>query len=170
MKFDLNQRSLPNASPSDLAGYILAKLGPTPHLKLQKLVFYIEAFHLAFFEESLIGEDFEAWVHGPVCKSLYNELKVLNPKLYSKFDLSESVDKKALRGEFEGALSDEQVSLIEDVLKQYGKLNAYELESLTHSEKPWIEARAGLSPAVPSARKIKKTTMKDFYRAKLANG
>ena len=35
-------------------------------LKLQKLVYYADAWFLANFDEPLIKEDFEAWAHGPV--------------------------------------------------------------------------------------------------------
>ena len=58
-----------------LAGYVLKNYGPMSHLKLQKLLFYCQAYHLAYFKEPLFDEDFEAWVHGPVCRIIYDSLK-----------------------------------------------------------------------------------------------
>jgi uncharacterized phage-associated protein len=57
-----------------LSKYILSYV-PSTQLKLQKLVYYSEAWHLAYFERPLIPEDFEAWVHGPVVRSLWDHYK-----------------------------------------------------------------------------------------------
>ena len=43
--------------------------------KLQKLLYYIEAWHLVHIGVPLIDEEFQAWVHGPVLPSLYHQLK-----------------------------------------------------------------------------------------------
>ena len=44
--------------------------------KLQKLLRYVEAWYLVNFEgNSLIDEDFEAWIHGPVVPEVYKKLK-----------------------------------------------------------------------------------------------
>ena len=42
-------------------------------LKLQKLVFYADAWYMALNNDrELIPNQFEAWVHGPVVRELYN--------------------------------------------------------------------------------------------------
>ena len=43
-----------------LTEYILSKYGKMSHLKLQKLLYYVQAFHLAYFDSPLIDDDFEA--------------------------------------------------------------------------------------------------------------
>ena len=58
-----------------LADFILHNYGEMSHLKLQKLLYYCEAYHLAYFDASLIRQDFEAWVHGPVCREVFLALK-----------------------------------------------------------------------------------------------
>ncbi|HRP36920.1 MAG TPA: DUF4065 domain-containing protein, partial [Candidatus Dojkabacteria bacterium] len=45
------------------------------NLKLQKLVYYADAWYLANYGDSLIQEDFQAWVHGPAIPALYGEYK-----------------------------------------------------------------------------------------------
>jgi uncharacterized phage-associated protein len=156
---------LPRVGAVDLANYILAVQGPMSHLKLQKLVYYVDAWHLVFHDSALVPEDFKAWVHGPVCLSLWHaakEFSTLNGDIRIKPDRKEAVIR-----DFEPRLSTDQVALIKDVLKEYGSKPAHHLEALTHSEKPWLEARGGLLTHEPSSTKIKKTTMKDFYRSKL---
>jgi uncharacterized phage-associated protein len=41
-----------------IADYILQKYGPMSHLKLQKLLYYCESYHLAYFDDNLILEEF----------------------------------------------------------------------------------------------------------------
>jgi uncharacterized phage-associated protein len=45
------------------------------NLKLQKLVYYAQGFHLALTEKPLFDEAIEAWEHGPVVPGLYHKLK-----------------------------------------------------------------------------------------------
>jgi len=156
---------LPQVEAVDLAKYILAIQGPMSHLKLQKLVYYVEAWHLVFQDKPLITEDFKAWVHGPVCLSLWHAAKdfsLLNGNIGVKAAGREAIIKR-----MESRLSKDQIELIKDVLKEYGDKPSHHLESLTHSERPWIEARGNLPPNEPSSAKIKKTTMKDYYRSKV---
>jgi uncharacterized phage-associated protein len=60
-------KNLGKVNAQILADYILQKYGSMSHLKLQKLLYYCESYHLAYFDDILIPEEFEAWVHGPVC-------------------------------------------------------------------------------------------------------
>lgn len=45
------------------------------HLKLQKLVYYAQAWNLAHFGEPLFDEELKAWTHGPVAPSVWHEYK-----------------------------------------------------------------------------------------------
>jgi uncharacterized phage-associated protein len=148
-----------------LANYILKHFGPMSHLKLQKLLYYCEAYHLACFEESLIGEDFEAWVHGPVCRPVYNSLKD-SSILYSDvgFDAENDTDPDI---EIGNDLNSSQKELIAAILEDLSTWTAFELETSTHSELPWIEARGGIGPSKPCSNKISKSTMLEFYRAEI---
>jgi uncharacterized phage-associated protein len=63
----------------DIANYFIWLANETgsfvSNLKLQKLVYYAQAWHLAIHETALFEEDFEAWVHGPVIPVLYQKYK-----------------------------------------------------------------------------------------------
>ncbi len=134
------------------------------HLKLQKLLFYCDAYHLAYFEKPLVPEDFEAWVHGPVCRTVYNSLKD-NSILYS--DLAfDSVNDKDPDEDF-NLLNTSQKELITFVLKDLSTWSAFDLETSTHDEYPWIEARKGISPSKMCTNIISKDTMYKFYSEEL---
>src|SRR5688572_6613441 len=66
-----------------LCEYILERGGAMSHLKLQKILYYIQALHLAYFDEPIIEDDFQAWLHGPVSRKIYDQIKG-HSKLYSE--------------------------------------------------------------------------------------
>ena len=55
------------------------------------------------------------------------------------------------------------------VLDAYSHLTGPQLETLTHSESPWKDARNGLPCDVASNAQIMPENMKTYYRAKLGN-
>jgi uncharacterized phage-associated protein len=144
--------------------YINEKGDTVSHKKLQKLLYYVEAWHLVNMGNSIVDEDFEAWVHGPVVPELYhqlkefgfNDLKVVN-------DEHETVHKEIESIIQTNKLTDDQLDLIYSVLNKYSSLSSLELELLTHSETPWLEARKGYAPHQSCNNKINKQTMFYFY-------
>ena len=153
-------------SAVDLSKYILAKLGSMNHLKLQKLIYYVEAYHLAHFDgESLIKEDFEAWVHGPAVKKVWAYYKG-DSILYGDISIGHKEAKEIVK-KVTDLLSQEQIDLIDDVLAEYGDKSSYHLESLTHEELPWTEARQGIPIDQNSQAVISKNTMKKYYFEKM---
>lgn len=161
-----NIKTLGKIKASLLADFILQVYGYMSHLKLQKLVYYCDAYHLAYFDEELVPENFEAWVHGPVCREIYNELKdksVLYSDIYKTFD--ESIyDPKSILKE---SLTTDQLEVLKNVLDELSTWTGLDLENATHKEFPWIEARFGFSPAEKCDVFINKETMKQFYKAEL---
>ena len=119
----------------ELAKYVIVKMAEKGkkinHLKLQKLLYYVQAWHLVYTNEPLISENFEAWLHGPVVRKVWDYYK----KYSVMFDdlPCEEVDNIEL--------TEEQKEIIDDVLDEYGDKTGYYLECLTHVEQPWKEAR-----------------------------
>jgi len=60
------------ARARDVAEYILAKQGPMAAMKLQKLVYYSQAWGLVWDSKPLFSDAIEAWANGPVCPDLYD--------------------------------------------------------------------------------------------------
>ncbi|HLO48870.1 MAG TPA: type II toxin-antitoxin system antitoxin SocA domain-containing protein [Kamptonema sp.] len=144
-------------SALDVARYFLCRLdreaGDTiSPLKLQKLVYYAQAWSLVFRNHPLFDEDIEAWVHGPVVREVWKEYQD-----YKYSDIPESVDLSDI--EFE----EDEREVLEEVWSVYGELSAKRLEELTHSENPWIQARKGLEPAEKSTNIISHEQMKNYY-------
>jgi uncharacterized phage-associated protein len=162
---ETNMAGLAKSDSLDLAYFVLCKVKKVKHLKLQKLLYYIEAWHLAVFGESIITDKFEAWLHGPVSRKVWDEFKPAS-KLYDVIPVNESKCRRAVRV-VECALDEDQLALIDDVLKEYGSKTAYHLEVLTHSEQPWVAARKGVADGAASRAEISKTAMRKFYRARL---
>lgn len=153
-----------------IVAYLNKKGDPVSNKKIQKLLYYIEAWHLVHFSNPLIDEEFEAWVYGPVLPSVYKNLKQFgfnNVVLASPSGNQMTEDElDTVIGEFahNNDLSADQVSLIDDVLMKYGNLSSQQLELLTHSEIPWKAARGDTPPHVGSTAVIDKKLMADFYR------
>lgn len=145
-----------------LADYIVAQLGKMTHLKLQKLVYYCEAYHLAYFDTSLIDDQFEAWLHGPVSRKLWNHLKPA-ANIYDDVTLR-GKNKKAVIDAVKNKLTAEQLELLEDVFSTFGGKTAYYLECLTHSEDPWRLARIGYQDDDKCEEVIDKTVMRKYYK------
>jgi uncharacterized phage-associated protein len=148
-------------SPIKLSKYVIDYVSKfkkdVSHLKLQKLLYYIEAWHLVSFEEPLFEEDFEAWVHGPVIREVFNHYK-------EESLLNNILPSGTLNYNIEDYLSEEQVEVINDVLDEYGKQSPYHLECLTHDEFPWKKARRGYGSSDCCEETISKKTMENFYR------
>lgn len=143
-----------------IADWILSKVntekGDTiSPLKLQKLLYYCQAWHLAIFKMPIFEEDVVAWAHGPVIPSQYNRFSYIlrndniNPK---KINIEEIT--------FEDL---ETEVLLTEVFELYNEHSATYLENLTHSESPWINARGGLKSWERSNTIIAKEVMLNFY-------
>jgi len=158
-------KNLAQIDPLILGEYILKTYGAMSHLKLQKLLYYIQAFHLAYFDKPLFKDKFQAWVHGPVIRRLFDELKD-KALLYGVVEFKQ-LNERDPSEVFETTLADDQKDLINEVLKSFSPLSGFELENLTHSERPWIEARQGLGPADKCSFDIDEGVMRDFYRTRI---
>lgn len=96
------------------------------NLKLQKLVYYAQGFHLAVTGEPLFDENIEAWVLGPVVPELYRAYKS-----YRAAALPVSEDFNILK--FDG----NTLEILDEVYTVYGQFSAGRLVEMTHEEPPW---------------------------------
>ena len=140
----------------DIARYFLCRVdreaGDTiSPLKLQKLVYYAQAWSLVFRNKPLFFQDIEAWVSRPIICDVWDEYK---PYHYRDIPPPEELEIKFAKDE---------VEVLEEVWDAYGELSARHLKELTHSETPWLNARKDLEPAQPSNNIISQSDMKAFY-------
>jgi len=138
--------------------YLANKAGkPITNKKLQKLVYYAQAWSLVINKRKLFADRIEAWVHGPAIRTLYSE--------YKEFGFS-PIKRKVDEDITEFFLPRDK-KLLDNVWKTYGKLDSEYLEMLTHSEKPWQESREGLQGDESSNNEISLETIKTYYLKKL---
>ncbi len=121
------------------------------HLKLQKLLYYLQGYHLAFRDEPLFGDEIEAWEHGPVVRSVWVEFRD-----FGRAPIS------APRHFNEHAFTSQQVDLLERVYRQYGLYSAWGLREMTHREPPWKNAWEQGKTTV-----IRRSEMRDFFKTKI---
>jgi len=118
----------------DVAEYILEKMGETTALKLQKLVYYCQAWHLAWTENPLFKDKIEAWRNGPVTPTLFDLHK-------GSFKLQKGFFRKKSK-KTSNSLTPNEKDIIDRVLKYYGLRDPHWLSQLTHMESPWKMARS----------------------------
>ena len=119
------------------------------NLKLQKLVYYAQGFHLAVNGSPIFRDPIFAWEHGPVVPDLYHHFKQYGSAALPVPE--EEIDKEKF--------SKEQLELIADVNDVYAQFSAWKLRDLTHSEAPWIET--------PKNGEISHALMQDYFKTKL---
>jgi len=119
----------------DVANYFLKRQDPDAgdlmsNLKLQKLVYYAQGFHLAMLDAPLFEDPIEAWEHGPVCVRLYQEYKQYGS---NAIPIPDDVDAWNI-------FTDTTREVLNDVYEAYGQFSAWKLRNLTHEDAPWLNA------------------------------
>jgi uncharacterized phage-associated protein len=147
-----------NYSAFDVADYILQRLGPMSAMKLQKVVYYAQAWSLVWDDRALFHEKIEAWIGGPVVRELYEARR-------GQFDVAPG----SLRAN-PAALDQDARETIDSVIQFYGHKEGYELSQLTHAERPWQEARVGLAPDDRGNHEITLPSMQEYYSGVAAAG
>lgn len=114
-------------------------LGETQY---QKLLYYVQAWSLAWDGTPLFDDPIEAWKNGPVVRGCRHQ-----------------TDSAAAPH----SLTTAQKAKIDAVVDYYGTKTGKELADLTHTERPWRDARGNLNDGLPSTQAITHTSMKQEY-------
>lgn len=146
-------------SASQIAKYFIWKANKEgkkiSNKKLQKLLYYAQAWNLVFNDKPLFKEKIEAWIHGPAIWNVYQEYKKFGFDDINLFvpesEISEIKEKE----------------LLNSVWEVYGKYDARYLEELAHSEEPWQKAREGADSGEICRNVISPKLIKEYYTKKL---
>ncbi len=124
--------------------------------KLQKLLYYAQAWHLAIHGKPLFGGKFEAGSHGPVLRSVYNRFEHFGWRSIDEFTPKPDLDPETVR-------------FLRKILEDYGALDARKLECSIRQEAPWLNARkkSGVGLDEPCETHIEEDDMRDFYRDRM---
>lgn len=137
-----------------VACYILEKIGEISGVRLQKLCYYSQAWHLVILDRILFQERIEAWANGPVIPDLYQKHKLQYPITKNLFDEDPKSKKE---------ISEDSLQIINEVLKIYGDFTSQQLSNLSHTEEPWINARKGLGELERGTEQILLADMVEYY-------
>jgi uncharacterized phage-associated protein len=137
-------------SVHDVAAYILKKQGEMSAMKLQKLVYYSQAWSLVWDEKPLFRAKIEAWANGPVVPLLYLKHR-------GQFSLKAWPDGDSTK--ITGAAKE----TIDSVLKFYGDKTGQWLSELTHNERPWRDARKGVAADERGNGEITPAALAEYY-------
>jgi len=146
---DYNANNI-NTNVFDIATYIIKTKGIMTTMKLQKLVYYCQAWSLVWDEKPLFSEPIEAWSNGPVVPALFEKHR----GSYRVSSIPDGDDSK---------LTAEQIETINKVLEHYGDKPANWLIELTHLEAPWRNARKGLHQLERGGNIIAHDEIAEYY-------
>lgn len=125
--------------------------------KLQKLLYYAQAWHLAIHDQPLFVGQFEAWQHGPVNRTIYNRFE-----RYGWRNIDEFVP--------EPLIHPETRQFLRKLLEEYGPHDVRRLECMIREEDPWLNARnrAGAGLEGPCEELIDEDEMRGYYRERMS--
>ena len=138
----------------DVACYILKKKGPMTTWKLQKLVYYCQAWSLVWDDDQLFPEEIEAWANGPVVRDLYT---------HHRGQFRVSCEQFLFSGADPEGLNGEQRDTVDIVLREYGGRSPQWLSDLTHMEDPWLKARKGVTEGARARIIVPKEDLAEYY-------
>lgn len=143
-------KTMNELSAIDVAEWFLCKQ-PMTHKKIQKIVYYAYAWYYTLTGQKLFSGEFEAWIHGPVNRQLYGHYAGNGWNAIQASSLPRSKP------------DSQQEEFLNTVYDVFGGFDADQLESMTHQELPWIEARGGIPANQSSCNIISDETMRRFY-------
>ncbi|KRG12647.1 hypothetical protein ACA30_16960 [Virgibacillus soli] len=136
-------------SAMDVANYIiqqsLANEKPISNLKLQKILYYLQARYLVDYGKPLFNDDIQKWKYGPVVKSVYHEYKnygssaIRNVSSILNVETDDAGKIKDIRFEpfDDSCLLPSDKDIIFETVKNLNKFGAFELVGFTHEHSIW---------------------------------
>lgn len=120
------------------------------NLRINKLLYFAQAWYMARFDKPLFEEDFEAWDLGPVIPSIYKKYKENGKNNIDYVSDSYNVNN----------FNDDELNTLIDVFNYYGKYSTTELVNKTHDNgTPWKQLyKRGGNHLIP------KECIKEFFK------
>jgi uncharacterized phage-associated protein len=147
---DHEKETLMSPDILDVASFLIKEHEDMSTMKLQKLCYFSQGWALAWTEEPLFDDDFEAWASGPVSRKLYNEHA-------SHYSVS------VVTGGDATTLSENQKLIVKAVLDINYHMSGLQLGELTRMGNPWKVARKGTPEDLPSTEIVTKDSMKNYF-------
>ncbi|WP_431099996.1 Panacea domain-containing protein [Roseateles noduli] len=149
----------------DVADYLIVQLSeagemPSVH-RLHKLLYYVQGWHLAVHDRPLFPERFQAWVHGPICRVLFD-------RFASSRSLYAGVGMEDVRECFAASsLTPAERNHVDKVLDGYGIYPTFQLMRMSREDSPWLKARGRLPIEARCDAELDDDEMRKCFRAQM---
>lgn len=134
----------------DVLQYIKFALPEVSVTKAMKLVYYTQAWSLAWTGQDAFSDPVVAWQYGPTTELAYKNFTATVPRT--------------------DGISAELKSVIDAIIGYYNPFTATQLVDRTHSESPWKKTFNSLSGGHEAGRAIAPTDMKKEYTMQALKG
>lgn len=114
------------------------------NLKLQKVLYFVQAYFLISTPEQCFKERIEAWDFGPVVPEAYREYKqfgssnIPSVSYYVEMNYEDFWNSKVKKFRDE-IISDSDKKRVEAVVDRFSDYSATELVEITHHQAPWMD-------------------------------
>jgi uncharacterized phage-associated protein len=136
---------MPAVSAHDVARELRRRLPSAGIVKIQKLLYYCQGWHVTRNGDALFTEPVEAWVNGPVVAKHWADEKHERPQPERR------------------ALSDSQLATVEYVVERYGRYPGQTLIRMSHLEDPWRSVSESDSPDVSGTAEISLDALRAWF-------
>jgi len=134
-----------NASDRNKLGnaclYMAQRVPNLSKTKLLKLLYFMEEYSVVRFKTPFLGLPFEVWQAGPVVKDVFvdlSEMPVLLDGFVKRVQQDGATYVEPVADFCDDEFSDNDMVVMDDMIKRYGQMTAKELVQLTHQEgSPW---------------------------------
>jgi len=134
-----------NASDRNKLGntcvYMAQRIPDLSKTKLLKMLYFMEEYSVMRFKTPFLGLPFEVWQAGPVVKDVFvdlSEIPVLLDGFVKRVQQDGATYVEPVTEFCDDEFSDNDIIVMDDVIKRYGHMTAKELVQLTHQEgSPW---------------------------------
>ncbi|MBI3584762.1 MAG: SocA family protein [Nitrospinae bacterium] len=130
--------------------YILAKIKSADKIKLVKLIYLADKYHLIHYGRTLTDDDYYAMEFGPVGSTVkdileFNSFTLSKNEIKYASQLLEKVNENTFRvntssGEVElDMLSETDIEALDFAIKNFGSMSPWELSDYTHKFPEWYK-------------------------------
>lgn len=119
---------------------------PINNLKLQKILYFVQAEFLVSMDKACFDDDIEAWPHGPTVPAVYFKYNIFG---------STNIPDQGNKG-FE-AISRQDKNHLDAIIDTAAKYSSSWLEKITLRQKPWKDAYKR------NDKVIKQSELKEYF-------
>ena len=135
------------ATARDVAAEFRRRDRRASDLKVHKLLYLVQGFHLAWTGRPLFREQIQAWTDGPVVADLWRD-----------------EHQRGMYGPPTRELTAGELSIFNHVYSRFGSMTGAELRDLTHREGPWCDVWGERGPTDRGTDEIMTWQMRDWFQ------